>query len=273
MADLTSLPPAKAWLEMSDTTGDDILLTRLITQISGNILNYLERPCITRKTYSELRSGVNNQRLVLRNWPVISIASLTINGQNIPAAATPTSAGYTLATWDGTGSGIPQEITLNGYRFGRGNNNIQIIYDAGYAFEDLTYTIPASAPYQIQLNPPGGSWAQDDGITYANGTAITPTTGAPAQGQYVVQLTSTGAANYTFSSADAGQQILISYSFNPAALEQAALELIAERYKYRGRIGQSSKSLGGNETAAYSLKGMPDYIQIALDGFKKFLPL
>ena len=117
--------------------------------------------------------------------------------------------------------------------------------------------------------------AQDDGITLANGTALTAVvnTGLPSAGQYTATPTEMGAVTYLFNSAQAGQAVLISYSYTPAALEQAVIEWIGERYRYKSRIGQSSKSLGGTETTAYSLKGIPDYISQALDGYKKFLPV
>lgn len=269
---LTTLNNVKAWLNVNTTT-DDLLLTRLINQVSGATLNYLARPSISQQTYTELRAGVGNNRLVLRNWPVISITSLTVGSQTIPVATSLTSNGYTLATWDGTSAGLPQEITLRGYQFYRGRSNIQIVYQAGYVVQNEPQTVPATMPYSLSVNAPYGSWAQDDGVTYSNGTPLTAVASSPTVGQYTVSADGVGNAIYTFSSSDAGQSVLITYSFTPADLEQAVVEWIAERYKYKDRIGQTTRGLGGNETAAYSLKGVPDYVGIVFDGFKKFLPL
>jgi hypothetical protein len=271
--DLTNLASVKQWLKVT-STDDDVLLGRLVSQLSGAALNYLERPSIARKTCTELRSGVDNQQLTLRNWPVVQIGSLQVDGVTIPAATTATANGYTLETWDGTGAGVPQQLTLRGYRFCRGLNNISIVYDAGYCVLSQPQTVPVS-PYQVTVQPAGGSWAQDDGVTYANGTALTavPNNTTPATGQYTVTAGNTGEATYTFAAGDAGQNVLISYSFTPFALEQAVMEWIGERYRYKDRIGQASKSLGGNETASYSLKAIPDYISVVFDGYKKFLPL
>ena len=269
---LTTLNNVKAWLNLSSIT-DNALLTRLINQVSGATLNYIGRPSITRQTYTELRDGVGNYRLVLRNWPVVSITSLTVGSQMIPAATTMSSSGYTLATWDGTSAGLPQEITLRGYQFHRGRTNIEIVYIAGYCVLAQQAAVPSSSPYILTITPTGGSWAQDDGLTYSNGTALTAVTGTPGVGQYSVAPDGNGNAVYNFASGDAGANILVNYSFTPADLEQAVIEWIGERYRYKERIGQTSKSLGGSETAAYSLKGVPDYISVVLDGYKKFLPL
>ena len=269
---LTTLNNVKAWLNVNTTT-DDLLLTRLINQISGATLNYLARPSITQQTYTELRDGVGNYRLVLRNWPVISITSLTVGSQTIPAATTLTSSGYTLATWDGTSAGLPQEITLRGYQFSRGRGNIQIVYTAGYVVQSESQTVPSNSPYALNVNAPYGSWSQDGGVIYANGTPFTAVTSSPTIGQYTVASDGAGNAAYTFSSGDSGASILISYSFTPADLEQAVMEWIGERYRYKDRIGQTTRGLGGQETAGYSLKGIPDYIKVVFDGYAKFLPL
>ncbi len=123
-------------------------------------------------------------------------------------------------------------------------------------------------PYQLTISPPGGTWAQDDGVTYTNGTPLTSVALNPTQGQYTVLQ-----GVYGFNAADSGQNILLNYSFTPADLEQAVIEWIGERYRYKDRIGQTTRGLGGSETAGYSLKGIPDYISIVLDSYKKFLPL
>lgn len=269
---LTTLTNVQAWLNITSAK-DNQLLTRLINQISAATLNYLARPSLTRQTYTELRDGVGNYRLVLRNWPVVDITSLAVGARTIPEAASMGSSGYTLATWDGTSAGLPQEITLRGYQFHRGRSNIQIVYDAGYCVLGQINAVPSSGPYQLTIFPTGGSWAQDDGVTYANGTPFTPVSVTPGVGQYTVMPDGTGNAIYTFAAGDAGQSILIDYSFTPADIEQAVIEWIGERYSYRDRVGQTTKGLGGSETAGYSLKGIPDYISIVLDGFKKFLPL
>ena len=62
---------------------------------------------------------------------------------------------------------------------------------------------------------------------------------------------SVSAGVYTFSAADAGAALSISYGFIPQDIAQAALELSAERFRAADRIGLRSKSVGGQETISY----------------------
>ena len=73
------------------------------------------------------------------------------------------------------------------------------------------------------------------------------------------------AASTAFAAADAGAAVLISYGFIPAAINNACIEWVAERYRYRTRIGQSAQTVQGQMTAAYSLKNMPDFVRASLD--------
>jgi hypothetical protein len=287
MPAFTTLNAVKAWLSITTTSTDDLLLTGLISQISGGILNYLQRPPLMLTTFTELRSGVGNRSILLRNWPVVSINSLVVNQFTIPAApaivastpgtsyypniTTPLS-GYALETWDGTPAGVPQELSLCGYDFCRGRNNIQIVYQAGYCIQNEAQTVPSSGTYSLVASQPMGAWAADNGVTYVtSGIALQAQTSNAAlnTGQYYVDPNS---GIYYFCSGDAGAQILINYSFTPFALGEAAIEWVSERYKYRSRIGMVSQSLGGNETAAYNLR-MPDHVKTMIDPFRKEFPL
>jgi hypothetical protein len=88
-------------------------------------------------------------------------------------------------------------------------------------------------------------------------------TGSPGAGQYNV---SSGV--YSFAAADAGAAVLISYGFIPAAINNACIEWVAERYRYRTRIGQSAQTVQGQQTASYSLKDMPDFVRASLDPYR-----
>ncbi len=270
---LTDLDSVKAWIPMTNTD-NDALLTRLINQISGATLSNLQRPSLVRQSYPEIRDGTGSQVLLLRNWPVVSISSVTINGVTIQPSSSPSQAGYILQTWDGTSAGNPQSLVLRGYTFTRGLSNVGIVYEAGYCVQEQAATIPGSVAYTIAVTPPNGGWSQDDGVTLADGTALVAiTSGSPATGQYKVSAPSLGAVTYTFNSAQAGLGVLISYSYTPADLQEAVIEWVVERYRYKDRVGQSSKSLGGNETSSYSLRGIPDFIDIVFHGYRKVIPL
>ena len=51
-------------------------------------------------------------------------------------------------------------------------------------------------------------------------------------------------------------------------IEQACIEIVAERYRYRSRIGQVSQSLGGQETASYKLDALTDVIKTRLNPYR-----
>ena len=63
-------------------------------------------------------------------------------------------------------------------------------------------------------------------------------------------------------------RVLISYGFIPAAINNACIEWVAERYRYRTRVGQSAQTVQGQMTAAYSLKDMPDFMRASLDPYR-----
>ena len=56
----------------------------------------------------------------------------------------------------------------------------------------------------------------------------------------------------------------------PAAdLAIACMDWVAERCAYRTRIGQQSKSLGGQETMAFIVKNVPDFVAAALQPYRR----
>jgi hypothetical protein len=264
---LTSLANAKTWAG-APTSSDDALLTLLIGDVSRFILSYLQRPTLFQNVFTDVYDGVGNRRQMLRNWPVLSVSSLVIGTQTIPALAAPTTGygcGYVLEPWDGFPPGRPQALSLRGHEFWRGDSNVSVTYTAGFVVQGEAQTVPGS-PYAVAVNAPNGNWAVDQGVTYATGAALTRVSGSPAVGQYSV-----AAGVYTFNAGDASAAVLISYSYIPSDIEQACMEMVAERYKYKNRIGEVSKSLGGQETASFSQKDMPDFIKTMLQPYRKVI--
>jgi hypothetical protein len=141
-----------------------------------------------------------------------------------------------------------------------------VAYKAGFAVQGEVQTVPSSSAYTVTANAPFGAWGADQGVTYANGTALTQVSGNPAVGQYSVS-----AGIYTFNSADANAAVLISYSYVPSDIGHAAMEMVGERYRYKNRIGEVSKSLGGQETVSFSQKNMPDFIATLLQPYKRVI--
>ena len=110
-------------------TADDVLLARVISSVSESIRSYTQAK-FSVDTYAEVRSGVGYGQMVLspRITPIASVTALTIDGKTIPAVTgnIPSTAmnGY-LYTAD--------HISLFGYEFTRGRDNILLTYDAGYS--------------------------------------------------------------------------------------------------------------------------------------------
>jgi len=119
--DLAVLDDVKAWLNLAGT-GDDALLSGLITAVSVAIETDLDRP-IFSADYTETRDGTGGRTLVFARTPVTSVAALTIDGRAVPAAPDRCSPGYLFS---------PTRLALLGYRFTGGLGNIVIAYTAGY---------------------------------------------------------------------------------------------------------------------------------------------
>ena len=63
------------------------------------------------------------------------------------------------------------------------------------------------------------------------------------------------------------------YASLPPSLVQAVNELVGEAFRRRERIGQSSKSLGGQETVSFSTADMNAAVKSALAGFMAVAPI
>jgi Phage gp6-like head-tail connector protein len=124
--DFTTLSDVKAWLQNGQSsfpTIDDALLSRLITAASQYIQTWLNRQ-IPLADYVEVRDGTGGHRLQFGCFPVVTIQSLTVDGQMIPQAASICAAGYSFSA---------SQLSVRGYKFCRGAQNVVIAYTAGYA--------------------------------------------------------------------------------------------------------------------------------------------
>ncbi len=271
-SDLAALADVKTWLSGSSGIGstDDALIARLITDLSGAIAAYLGRPSLTPRAFTEQLNGNGKPRMFLEHYPALQLASLVIDNVAVPAAPLPQAGaaharGYLLEPWNGLPPGRPQALDLFDMAFRRGRQNVVVGYSAGYAVQGEAASVPAApGPYTVTAAAPFGPWASDAGVVYASGAALAAVAGNnPAAGQYNVS-----AGIYTFAAADAGAAVLLSYGFIPAAINNACIEWVAERYRYRTRIGQSAQTVQGQMTASYSLKDMPDFVRASLDPYR-----
>lgn len=131
------------------------------------------------------------------------------------------------------------------------------------------WTIPAT-PFQVTATN-AAFFAFDQGVTYANGTALAAVGSNPATGQYAVS----NAGVYTFAAADTGKSVKLAYAYNqiPVDLVSHTLEIITARWSSRGR----DPALTSIETPGVGIKKywfgsepgqdgeLPPRIQAALD--------
>lgn len=121
--DLTTLDNVKSWLSPPlTTTGDDDLLTRLVTAASQFIQTWLNRP-IASQAYVETRDGDGGQRMAFANTPVTAVESVTIDGAAVPLAPNRHWRGYVFSS---------TMLYLQGWRFRPGFQNVVLSYTAGY---------------------------------------------------------------------------------------------------------------------------------------------
>ncbi len=271
--DLTTLAALEAWV---GSTSDTATLSALITQVSQIILNSLNRGSILPVSYQDTYDGHGGVRLFLKNWPVISINSLAIDGLAIPVspplvAGQTSVAGYILSTSsDPSPPGDQQEINLRWFQFCRGVQNVVLSYSAGYQISAEAQAIPGISPYTATPQAPYGAWASDQGVMLA-GVAMTRVAISPIAGQYSVDVNGI----YTFAAANAGQAVSISYGYIPADLSLVCLQVCGEIYAYKGRIGMTSKSLGGQETVSFNtgvIKTMVGDME-SLRPYRRIVPL
>lgn len=298
---LTSLANVRSWVgAQSGITTDDALLSRLILDASQTILNYLQRDDLGYQSVTETISGRGERRVHLRNWPVLSVSDLRIDGTSIPESTSATVWGFFLEPVFGSKSGRAQRVGLrnfgnspypvggfpsgygmtayrpvdsnSGREFPTGVGNIEVDYTVGYCVIDEAATIPATTTYTVTPAAPYGSWGADIGVKFSSsGAPLTKiTSGTPTTGQYLPPdyTLSTPRTVYTFAAADASKGILLSYSYIPAPIEQACVEMVGERYRYKSRIGLESTSLGGQETASYNMDGLTKPIKARLDPYR-----
>lgn len=125
----------------STSVGSDDVLNQLLTATVGAVGDYCNRDFVL-STRVEYRDGNDTSRMMLANYPIVSVASVTIDGRDVPRSVGG-GVGYDFTT----GGRI---VWMKGYSFTRGIRNVVITLNAGY---DAT-TMPAelkSAMYAYTL--------------------------------------------------------------------------------------------------------------------------
>jgi phage gp36-like protein len=158
--DLTTLAILKTYI--NNGSSNDTLLQQLLTSASVAIESYCNRDFVS-KAYTKTFDGSGGNALVLPDYPITAVASVTVNGQTIPAAASVTGTGYSFSE---------NTIVLNGYIFTRGWANITVTYTAGYTTipDDLVQACCGTVQYWLNDRQRGGETSRSMGgqtITYS----------------------------------------------------------------------------------------------------------
>jgi hypothetical protein len=274
--DLTTLTRLKAWMSLgSSNMPNDTVLGILNTGLSTRIINYLQRDSFASRRYTDYFDGQGHTRQFVEHWPVSSVSAVVIDGQTIPAATMATDGtsspiqGFRFENWDGLPPGDPCQVELVGYTFCRGKQNVAITYEAGYLQDKESAVVTAGV---VTAQMPYGVWIADNGVTYADGTALTFVSSNPSVGQYALDSSTLG--GYVFNSGDDTRPVLISYSFCPFDVELVLFEWAQEIYAMRNRPGQASHNLAGQESGTFSVKyGIPPWAAEALQPYMSVIPV
>lgn len=259
----TTLADVKAWLGISSTESDAIL-QRLIYQVTAFMLNYLNRDTFLYGERTFVFDGVGSTAIMLPEWPVHDVTAVLVDGISMVQAPDQIQPGYSLQPGGPTPPGNMQNLIIRGYYFTKGQQNISVTCTTGYAEFDELHAAAAT----VTVDAPNGAWADDIGVkAVSTGAALVKVASAPAVGQYALGT----AGQYIFNASQTGQ-LAISYSYVPSDLADACMELVSERFRYRSRIGERTKSLGGQVTASYDLGAMPEFVARLLNNYRKVVP-
>lgn len=274
-ADTFSLP---AYTSGGYVAIGDTLMQRLISSVSTYIQSWLNRT-IRNLDYSQVMSGQGGKSIMLPDYPITAVNTVFIDGITIPQRPN-LGVGATVG-FIGVGFGAPwymggppgftwdnNRVMLTGaYEFTRGFSNVQIDYSAGFMVSNEPQTIPSVSPYVLTTQ---AHWnAGDRGVVYsANNAPLTQVTSGPVAGQYSID--SNGV--YTFSAADAGVSVQISYSYVPFDVEQAAVDMIGDWFKYRSRIGVLSESIE-QQTITFTNQSITARAQGILNQYRRVFPV
>ena len=128
MADLTTLANVKEFLSITNASSD-ALIRSLITRISVQIENFVERPILV-DDYTEITDGRENNRghLMVEQFPINSIDTLHDDDNRVyDASSLIPAADYVFEASYGV-----VKLT-DGAVFDVGIHNVKIVYNAGFA--------------------------------------------------------------------------------------------------------------------------------------------
>jgi hypothetical protein len=255
MANLTTLSAVKAYLAIT-TSNQDALISALIARESKVIETWTGRRFPTVTNTAKRLNGTGTSMLMLPDSPVLDVSLLQINAVDVPLSADGVQAGY---QFDDT------TLYLVGSKFPQGRQNVTCTWTAGYReIEDAT--IPSGdAP---TLTPAtSGIAIRDVSVKSAAGEIFTKVDSVPHTHQYTFH-----GGTYAFNVLDAETEVVLTYDYVPAPIEQACIDMVSQDLKQRDNVGIKSKTLAG-ETISYNSDGISTGVQQVLKMFRKLAPV
>ena len=123
MAQYTSLEALKLYIGKPDTGAHDVVLADLLEAVERAIDGWLGRSMMATD-YDETYDGMGGGKIIMRNWPVLSVESVTVNGQPLQPQDAYGRCGYRAENW--------LLLAEGGARFSRGTRNVRVKYRAGF---------------------------------------------------------------------------------------------------------------------------------------------
>ncbi len=148
---LTTVGTVKSFIGIpaSDLTKDS-LLESLVNAVSERIEKYCSRH-FEKATYTEYHRGHERQRLLLNQYPIVSVTSVELNGSVLASTEyeiEDADAGILFREtgwpWKGYNVGLVGEPGVS-------TRNIKVVYVAGYVLpKDATADNPRTLPYDLE---------------------------------------------------------------------------------------------------------------------------
>lgn len=86
-------------------------------------------------------------------------------------------------------------------------------------------------------------------------------------------ITRTDGGKFTKGLANVTVTFKAGFATVPADIDQATVQIVAWRYKEMSRIGEASKSAGGQETISYQITDVPRDVRTLLQSWRKVMPV
>ncbi len=223
-------------------------VAKFLRGASADLIQAINRyPILQRCT--ETRDGTGGSRIVFANGPVRQVNAVKIGNIAVNPSSDGVQASYVFDRI---------ALTYVMGNFPRGFSNVFLDYYAGW--------IPATAPdwagntdyslFDFILDPAGNI---QQVTTPGTSGATAPATWGSTPGA----TTSDGTVKWTMVLPDN----------EPVLLQRAAVTLTAQRWRRRPHLDETTYSMGGEITTAFSTKDVPDEVQTAINVCRWSVPI